>query len=85
MATEGPGPTLAKQRRDALLFETVCWVLALGGPAIAAWLLRDRMPQIFASAAYMIAPIIPSVLLLGAAIGFRRLRKGIERRMAGRS
>ena len=76
-----PMPTLEKQRRDALRFELICLGLALAGPAIAAYLLWHRMPEIMDNAAYMIAPIIPSILLILAAIGFDRLRRAIDRRI----
>lgn len=77
------GP-LEKQRRDALRFELVCWFFVISGPLVAGYLLRHRLPGFLERPEVAVAALAPVFLLLIGAIGFHRLRKGIDRRIAAR-
>jgi hypothetical protein len=76
--------SLEKQRRDALRFECICWFFAIVGPAVAGYLLRHRIPGFLERPEVMVAALAPVFLCLIGAIGFHRLRKGIERKIAAR-
>ena len=73
--------SLEKQRKDALRFELICAFFAMTGPLVAGYLLRARLPGFLERPEVMVAALMPVFLLIGATIGFHRLRKGIERRI----
>lgn len=72
---------LQKQRRGALVTEVICFAVALIGPAIGWYILRDKLDTLAQIPAALWAPMIPPVLLFLAGIGFHRHRRGIERQL----
>ena len=73
--------SLEKQRKNALVCECLCITGGLVLPAIGAWFLRDRLAEMWQIPVSFWVPAMPFILLLLAGYGFRRHRKGIEKKL----
>jgi len=62
--------------------ECLCFAIALIGPAVGGYLLRDRFEALAQVPISLWVPLIPPLLLFLAGIGFHRHRKGIERKLS---
>ncbi len=73
--------SLEQQRENALRFEYLCYAGGLILPAIGAWFLRDRLASMWEVPVSFWVPAMPFILLLLGGYGFRRHRKGIEKKL----